>query len=157
MKFLFFLLFVLVSCNTLDKDYVCGDDSFNLELRTDLNKIERRKATNKIVDAIKYNKDSNKTLVVSLKMYQTGSLLSDSNVSSLVNVNLDVIYTVIDNKSDNVVYNGQIRLVNPANLLNINRYTNIVEYDFSQDNLFNELSNQLRDRISIFLNSCLKK
>jgi hypothetical protein len=154
-KIIVLVLFFLGSCNTFDRDYVCLDNSFNLDLKTDLSNIENKKISNNIIRLIRYDKDNSKTLVVSVAINQTNSALLDSNVVDKKNVNLYVIYSVIE--KDKILYNGQFKIVNSVSIAKSNRYINIVEQSFSNDILFEKLAEQLKDRIDIFLNSCFKK
>jgi hypothetical protein len=93
---------------------------------------------------------------VSVQNIKTNSFLSNSNSVNMENIELRALYTIIDKKSNEVLENGQIRVIDTLSI-GYNRFANYNSANFIYDSLFHNLSRQLKDRTDLFLHKCMQK
>jgi hypothetical protein len=159
LSLLLFFLF-LISCSTTNVvDYRCNDDNFDLEIKnTNLSDTEKKQLLSEIINysGIKYNKDSDKILIIFPHVNTSSSVLSNTNISSVENIIMNSPYKIIDKQNNNTIHEGTIKIIETLNNLSSNRFIAYNEKNVANKTLIYNLTKQLKMRIDLFLkkNNC---
>ncbi|GMO61980.1 MAG: hypothetical protein Ta2D_08200 [Rickettsiales bacterium] len=156
MKKYLLLFLIIISCANLDKEYVCVDDYFSLQITGNLTKTQQKQMSNIILNesGIKYNKNADKKIILNANFSEAGSMLSADNTASLVNIFLNANVSIkADNKN---IYTSFIKIIATTNFDSQKRYVALINRNYAHDNLYEQMGKELKSRIDILLNSCLK-
>ncbi|MDR3290046.1 MAG: hypothetical protein LBT02_02065 [Rickettsiales bacterium] len=155
MKKIFLFLFFL-SCASVNKSYICSDDFFDIRISGNLSKVEQKQLSNIIMNesGIKYSINSEKEIILEAIINEAGTLLSAANTVDLKNIILNIKFRIVSNEK--IIYSGLIKTMDTTNYDTKKRFVSVLNKKYSYNNLFLQAGKEVKNRIDILLNSCLK-